>query len=34
MERIEFEFRAVMFGIGAATIRELTYNNRLEKKPK
>lgn len=34
MERIEFELRAAMFGIGAATIRDLAYNNRFLKKTK
>ncbi|MDR7074441.1 type 2 isopentenyl-diphosphate Delta-isomerase [Fictibacillus barbaricus] len=34
MERIEFELKATMFGIGAATIQDLTFNNRIEKKQK
>jgi isopentenyl-diphosphate delta-isomerase len=34
MERIEFELKTAMFGIGAATIRDLAYNNRLIKKIK
>jgi isopentenyl-diphosphate delta-isomerase len=32
MERIEFECRAAMFGIGASTIEELSRSNRIKKK--